>query len=274
MNTIDYPILDIVGVDYRVINNILGGFSDLFLPFIVLVTGGFVGILGGRLSRRLLVTAGLPDMVEETRFEQMMHRLGTSTVGMCSTLIAVVIIALAVGVVLRIGGILNMEPLLDELPTYLLQIFVATLALIIGLITADKAKIGIQDQFESVKYPKMSFFAPEIIKYTIIFVASIIALSQLGVMTGPLLVLLGGYVFALVVLSGLALKDLIPAGAAGMYLLLTHPYEVGDTIDIDGHRGIVQDIDIFVTHIENDNKEVILPNHLVLRSGIIRIRTM
>lgn len=238
----------------------------------VLVTGVLVGIIVGRLSRRILTAAEIPEAVEGTTFERTVNRLGTSTVGFLSGLIAVFVIALAVGLALSIEGVLDTKFYLNLLRTYLLQVFVAALVLIIGLILGDKAEVEIRERFHDVKLPEINLI-PRAVKLSILFIASLIALAQLKVETGPLLVLFGGYVFAVVVLGGLAFKDLLAAGAAGMYLLLSQPYSIGDTITVDGHRGIVQEIDVFVTHIESDSEEFILPNQVALRSGIVRVRS-
>jgi len=87
-----------------------------------------------------------------------------------------------------------------------------------------------------------------------------------------LLVLLAAYAFGLVFLTGLALKDLLAASAAGLYLLLTEPYSIGDEVIIDDQRGIVQEVTVFVTRVESDGQERIIPNQQVMRSGIVRIR--
>jgi hypothetical protein len=256
------------------IDDLLQGLSHSIIPVIVLITGVLVGIIIGRLSRRLLTAVGVTEAIEGTTFERTVNRLGTSTVGIISALIAIAIIALTVGLALSIEGVLGFQFLLInlELPTYLLKVLVAALVVIVGLITGDKADVEIRERFESVKLPEVNLI-PRIVKYTILFIASLIALSQLGIATNPLLVLFGGYVFAVVVLGGIALNDLLSAGAAGMYLVFSQPYSIGDTIEIDDHRGIVQEIGIFATHIENDNEEFILPNHLVLSSGIVRVRS-
>jgi small-conductance mechanosensitive channel len=255
------------------IGDLLQGLSDSIIPILVLITGVLIGIIIGRLSYRLLTAVDIPGAVEGTTFERTVNRLGTSTVDILSALIALFVIALAIGLSLSIEGVLGTQFfLISQLPTYLLQVFVAALVLIVGLIIGDKAEVEIREEFEDVKLPEVNLI-PRLVKYTILFAASLIALSQIGVETDPLLVLFGGYVFAIVVLGGIALKDLLSAGAAGIYLLLSQPYSIGDTIDVDGHRGIVQEVDLFVTRIENDNEEFILPNHLVLSSGIVRVRS-
>jgi small-conductance mechanosensitive channel len=84
--------------------------------------------------------------------------------------------------------------------------------------------------------------------------------------------LLAAYAFGVVFLGGIAFKDMLAASAAGVYLLLAEPYVIGDEVEIDGKRGIVQEVDMFVTHVESDGEEYIIPNQRVMRSGIVRIR--
>ncbi len=255
-----------------IVNDFLSDLSNSILPLVVFVTGVLVAIILGRLSRRLLIAAGVPGGVEGTTFERTVNRLGTSTIGLLSGLITLFLIALAVGLTLSIGGVLDTRYYLELLRGYLLQVFVAALVVIIGLIVGDKAEVEIKQRFQDVKLTEVSLLPPAV-KYSILFVASLIALAQLRIETGALLVVLGGYLLGIIVLGGLAFKDLLAAGAAGIYLIFSEPYAIGDTVDIDGHRGIVQEVDLFATRIENDGEEFILPNHIVLRSGVVRIRT-
>jgi len=76
-----------------------------------------------------------------------------------------------------------------------------------------------------------------------------------------------------VFVCGLALKDVLQAGAAGIYLLLTEPYSIGDEVVIGDQSGIVQEVDILVTRIESDGEEYIIPNKRVFNTGIVRIRS-
>jgi len=84
--------------------------------------------------------------------------------------------------------------------------------------------------------------------------------------------MLAAYVFGLVFLGGLAFRDLLAAGAAGMYVLLHQPYTIGDEVRIGDRRGIVQETDMFVTRIENDGEEFVIPNQVVLHEGVVRVR--
>ena len=69
------------------------------------------------------------------------------------------------------------------------------------------------------------------------------------------------------------MKDLLSSAAAGIYLLLTEPYSIGDEVEIDGARGVVQEVDVFATTVENDGEEYVIPNRKVLREGAMRVRS-
>jgi small-conductance mechanosensitive channel len=84
--------------------------------------------------------------------------------------------------------------------------------------------------------------------------------------------MLAAYMFGVVFVSGLAFRDLLRAAAAGVYLLLNEPYSIGDEVKVGDRIGIVQEVDLFVTHVESDDEEFIIPNQQVFRDGIVRIR--
>jgi len=66
--------------------------------------------------------------------------------------------------------------------------------------------------------------------------------------------LLGAYALAVVLFAALATKDLVASAAAGVFLLLRQPYGIGDEVRVAGERGIVQEVDLFVTRIEADGE--------------------
>jgi len=238
---------------------------------LVLLLGLVVGVLVWRSSRRFMSELGVPETVEGTPFERTARSLGTSTVGIISNLAALFVYILAITIALNIAELVNPEVYWTRFTAFLPNLFIAIFAIITGLIAGDKAKLVVSERLRSVKLPEATVL-PELVKYSIFYLAILIALSQLGVETMALLVLLAAYAFGLVFLTGLALKDLLAAAAAGLYLLLTEPYSIGDEVVIDDQQGIVQEVDMFVTHVESDGKEHIIPNQRVIRSGIVRVR--
>lgn len=238
---------------------------------VVLVVGFGLAYTVWKWVHRFAARAGITDAVEGTPFERTAQSFGTSTVGIVATLAGLFVYIGALVLALNLAQLLNVNLFWSRFASYLPRLFIAALALIVGLIAGDKAKLTVSEWLRSVKLPEADLI-PEIVKYSIFYIAGLIALAQIGISTGALLILLAAYAFALVLLSGLAFKDLLAASAAGVYLLFSEPYTIGDEVEIDGKRGIVQEINMFVTHVETDGEEYIIPNQRVFRSGIVRIR--
>ena len=241
------------------------------VAFAVLFVGIIAGYLTWRGTRRLLERHGVDEAVEGTLFDRTVRNVGLSTVGILAQLAALAVYLIAILVAINVVQIGNVQFFWTRFLQFLPRLFIAALAIILGLVLGDKAKLVVDERLKSVKLPEVTVVS-DVIKYSIFYIAILIALSQLGVATSALLILLGVYTFGLVFLGGLALKDLLAAGAAGTYLLLSQPYSIGDEVKIDGTRGIVQEINVFVTHVESDGEEYIIPNQRVFRSGVIRIR--
>ncbi|MFC6835624.1 mechanosensitive ion channel domain-containing protein [Halomarina ordinaria] len=245
--------------------------SESLVPILVLLFGLALGFLVGRLTRRLLVATGVPEAVEGTAFERAAQRLGTSTVGLVATLVTLFIYLATIGAALELEGFLETRLSLMAFVSYIPRVFAAVLVLIVGLIVADKVELVVRERLRGVKLTEVNVL-PLGVKYSVIYIALVVALATLGLPVAALLVLLGGYFFAVVVLAALALRDVLPAAAAGVFLLLTQPYGIGDQVEVDGRQGIVQEVGVFVTYVEDDGAEFIVPNHLVFQSGIVRVR--
>jgi small-conductance mechanosensitive channel len=241
------------------------------LAIVLLVLGAILAYATWRYLHTLLANVGVPEAVEGTPFERTALGLGTSSVGIIATLSGIFVYVLAIFLALNVAQLLEQPPIWERVTIFLPDLFIAALALIVGIIAGDKAKLVVSERLRSVKLPAAGIL-PELVKYSIFYLAAIVALGQVGIATGALLILLGAYAVGLVVLSGLAFKDLLAAGAAGLYLVLSQPYGIGDEVEIDGRRGIVQEVDMFVTRIEGDDEEFIVPNQRIFRSGIVRYR--
>jgi len=263
-----------VDLDVDWADAIRAAFSEqgIFVASIVILVGGLiVGTLVWRGTRRFLRNLGVDEAVEGTPFERTARGLGTSTVGVVSIIAALFVYVSAIILAINVAQLGNPDLFWSRFTAYLPRLFVAALAVIAGLVLGDKAGLYVSERLKSVKLPEVSVL-PALVKYSIFFVAALVALAQLGVAISALLVLLRVYALGIVILVLLSFWDLLRAGAAGIYLLLSEPYSIGDRVRIDGNEGIVQEVDIFTTRIENDGEEYIVPNQKVFKSGIVRIR--
>jgi small conductance mechanosensitive channel len=82
-------------------------------------------------------------------------------------------------------------------------------------------------------------------------------MGLLGIETTSLVAILG----AASVAVGLALQGSLSNFAAGLLLVIFYPFRVGDWIDGASVSGIVEEIQLFTTHVRTpDNRLVIIPN--------------
>ncbi|GAB3665682.1 mechanosensitive ion channel family protein [Halopiger thermotolerans] len=237
----------------------------------VLALGLVVGYLVGRLNKELLAASGVPDAVEGTPFERTAQSLGTSTVEIVARLSSWFIYGIAVLTAIHIAQLLDTESFWFRVTEYIPQVFVAALVVILGFVVADKSELVVSEYLRSVKLPEVSIL-PRLVKYSVLYVAFLVALGQIGVYVYPLLILLAVYAAGIVVVGAVTFKDFLVSSAAGIYLLLNQPYGIGDEIRIGDQAGIVQEVDLFVTKIEDDSEEYIIPNRRVFEEEIVRVR--
>lgn len=246
----------------------------LVTPLVLAVLSfvGFVllGLVVGRILIRLLASVGVPDLVEGTTFERTAQGAGSSTAAVMARLSSWFIYIVGALVALHILGLLRVDLLWEQATIFLPQLFVAVLVVIIGIVVGEKAALILTERLRGVKLPEVTIVAG-VVKYSIIFLAFLIALGQIGVVTTALLVILAAYAFGIVLLTGLACKDLLTSGAAGIYLLLQEPYGIGDEIEVGDRSGIVQEVDLFVTRIESEEAEYIVPNRELFADGVAHL---
>jgi len=243
----------------------------IWLALAVLALGLVLAYLTVVINRRLLRRAGVPEVIEGTAFERTAREFDTSTVRILAKLSSYFILAVAVIVALTVADVNYLEQFWSGVAAFLPRLFVAVIVFIVGIVVGDKAELLVAERLRGIKLPELGVLPP-VVKYSIVYVAALIALGQVGVQTIALVVLLAAYAFAVVLFAALATKDLVASAAAGVFLLLRQPYEIGDEVRVAGERGIVQEVDLFVTRIEADGEEHVVPNHSVFRDGIVLIR--
>lgn len=172
---------------------------------------------------------------------------------------------------IHIAQLLDTDQFWFRITEFIPQVFIGVLVVILGFIVADKAELIVSEYLRSVKLPEVAII-PKLVKYTVLYVAFLIALGQIGVYIQPLLILLLVYTAGVIIVGAIAFKDFLVSSAAGIYLLLNQPYGIGDEIRIGDQTGIVQEVDLFVTKVENNGEEYIIPNRRVFDDEIARVR--
>lgn len=105
--------------------------------------------------------------------------------------------------------------------------------------------------------PSLSSFLMSLVSVLLTFFLIMAIIGILGINTSSLVALLASAGLAI----GMALSGTLQNFAGGVMIMLFKPFKVGDFIAAQGYEGVVNEIQIFNTHVLTpDNKEVILPN--------------
>ncbi len=109
-------------------------------------------------------------------------------------------------------------------------------------------------------------FSASVIRYVILGIAILIAMTQFGFAPGSLIAIVGAAGLAI----ALALQDTLKAVAAGFMLAAFRPFRVGDWVQIGDLEGEVLNITPFATSISQvDHKTVFLTNDKVWGNAIL-----
>ncbi|MFB6263323.1 MAG: hypothetical protein ABEL76_06825, partial [Bradymonadaceae bacterium] len=112
--------------------------------------------------------------------------VGSSTVAIIGELSMWFIVGVAVLAALSVANIRYLERFLAGMTGLLPKLFIAAIVLIVGVVVADKTALVISERLKGVKVPQVGVL-PSLVKYTVVYVAALIALGQVGVVTSALL---------------------------------------------------------------------------------------
>jgi small-conductance mechanosensitive channel len=108
-------------------------------------------------------------------------------------------------------------------------------------------------------------------------------LAQLGVILVGILIVLAIYTqgafgwiltsFSVVgIVVGLSLQDILRNFFAGVWVLVERPFRIGDTIDVSGYVGLVEEISFRTTQLRTaDGRQVIVPNGDFMTKPVVNL---
>jgi small-conductance mechanosensitive channel len=242
--------------------------ADLTVALLIVAGGIVLGYVAGRLLRRLCRSLGLDDFVEGTTFERVAESLGTSTVGIVATTVEWAVYLTSVFMAFDVLGfdILD-QTILMRLTNYVPNVVVAFFILVFGAILGDKAAVLASERLEGIKISDVGV-VPTLVRYSVVFVAFLMALSQLGVSTLALHILLSAYLVAVIAIAVVSLRAVLPSIVSGLYILSTHQYGIGDNVRIGEVEGVVQEVDLLTTRIDDGEREHVVPNSEIFEEGV------
>ena len=145
-------------------------------------------------------------------------------------------------------------------PTFLVKVLLFLLIIFAGRYLARLVRKAVQKSLNRANVNLSQLLKHMVVSAahnTVVVLALLIALSQLGISLGPLLAGFGVIGFIL----GFAMQDSLSNLAAGMMILINRPYDVGDLVEIATVFGKVSHMSMVSTSILTlDNQKLVVPN--------------
>ena len=150
----------------------------------------------------------------------------------------------------------------EFLVQYSFQLIGALLIFLLGLWVASKAANFVANQFEKHNIDiTLSNFTSNLVRIIIIIMVAVICLGKLGISVTPMVAAIGAASLG----AGLALQGMLSNYAAGVTIIVTRPFVVGNTIEVQGVSGVVAQIKLGLTILTNEEGEQIsIPNKHII----------
>jgi small conductance mechanosensitive channel len=151
---------------------------------------------------------------------------------------------------------------IDLLIKYGLQILGAIAILAVGFLLAKWAgNLTYKALLKQEMEPPVRTLLVRVVKIVVLAFTLVVALDQFGVQVAPLIAGIGVAGIGI----GIALQGVLRNVMAGLSIIITKPFRVGEYIELVGVYGQVTTIDIFSTILTHaDRSRVVIPNHKIV----------
>jgi small conductance mechanosensitive channel len=141
-------------------------------------------------------------------------------------------------------------------------IVAAIFILIAGAFIASwAAKIVLRSLGRKHLEPPLQMLISRVVRLIVMILATLVALQTCGVDLLPLIAGMG----VVGVGIGLAMQGVLGNLMAGLTIIFTKPFRIGEYIDLLGEEGVVTQIELFVTTLSHpDRSRVIIPNRKIV----------
>ena len=168
---------------------------------------------------------------------------------------------------------LNMPDIpIDLVIRYGLQILGTIAILAVGFLLAKWAgNLAYKALLKQEMEPPVRTLLVRVVKIVVLAFTLVVALDQFGVQVAPLIAGIGVAGIGI----GIALQGVLRNVMAGLSIIFTKPFRVGEYIELVGVYGQVTTIDIFSTMLTHtDRSRVVIPNHKIVGEILHNYGTM
>ena len=150
----------------------------------------------------------------------------------------------------------------DLLIRYGFQVLGAIVILAVGLLLARWVGAGLASALERrALEPPVRVLMVRVVKVVVLIFTLVVALDKFGFQVAPLVAGIGVAGLGI----GIALQGVLSNLVAGLSIILTKPFRVGEYIQLVGVQGEVSKIELFSTSLVNlDRSRVVIPNRRIV----------
>ena len=239
---------------------------------LLLLLGWVLAVISQALVTRILRRLGLDRLAEHVGASQTLTDLGVKRTvsGLVGRFVYWLVLLIFVLTAVRRLGLTGVDQALQALTGYLPSILAASLVLFLGLVVARfvgdavgafALRAGIRD----------GHALGAATRYAILALAVILALQQLNLETGLLvmiaLIVVGAVALALGLAFGLGSRSLAHGIMAGLHA--RESFAPGEELVVGNHRGRLVRIDAVTTVLETDEGQVSIPNVILVEQDVL-----
>lgn len=154
------------------------------------------------------------------------------------------------------------DTIVEFFVNYSFQLVGALIIILIGMFVASRVARAVLRLCEKKELDiTLSRFIASFVKIVIIVGVAIIAMGKIGISVTPFVAAIG----ALSLGAGLAVQGLLANYGAGLNIIITRPFVIGDTITVKGETGLVDEVHMAFTILKDeDDVRITIPNrHIV-----------
>lgn len=152
--------------------------------------------------------------------------------------------------------------LVEFFTKYSFQLIGAIIILLVGLLIASKVSKAVANLCLRKNIDvTLSHFIASLVKIMVLVGVLLVCLNKLGIPITPFITIVGAISLGV----GLAVQGLLSNYSAGLSIIITRLYIVGDTISVQGVTGVVKEVRLAYTILsDEDDVRILVPNRHII----------
>ena len=256
--------------------------STFASAIVILIVGFIVARIFSDVIRRLLVISNIDRYLTHVSFRRVLTAIGYN--GSFSEIIADIIKWLSYIVILfsaaYVFGYFNAMIFLKYVIEYITKILIVLGVIIFGIIIGDYFKKGIINILRTDQAKRQDVLGSDlptykvagvIAKYFIIFLSILVSLAIIGIGITIIYIVLSAFLFGLVLIVALSLKDIFKSIIISIYFQLSKVLVDNQEIHVDNTKGKIVSVGPIYTKLSEKGEIIIIPNQILVKK-IIKIK--